>query len=155
MERIERIATDFGMKMGPLRIMDEIGLDVVMHAGWVLFKAFPDRVPNSPILVKLVELGRLGRKTGRGFMLYPSATSWDGNGQPDPELPSLLGLDVSATPSMSDTEIIERLFCGMADEALRCLDDGIITDPADADLASIHALGFPAEHGGVLEWGKM
>jgi len=150
MERIERLTTEFGMKMGPFRIMDEIGLDVVMHAGWVLFKAFPDRVPVSPILLKLVELGRLGRKTGRGFMLYPSATSWDGNGQPDPELRSLL--DSVAPSSLSDTEIVERLFRGMAEEAQRCLDDGIITDAADADLASIHALGFPAERGGILWW---
>ena len=149
-ERIERVAVGFGMKMGPFRIMDEIGLDVVLHAGWVLFKAFPDRVPKSPLLLKLVELGRLGRKTGRGFMLYPSATSWDGNGLPDPELLSLL--EVGTPLQIADAEIVERLFRGMADEALRCLDDGIITDPADADLASVHALGFPEERGGVLKW---
>ena len=152
MERIERVAVGFGMKMGPFRIMDEIGLDVVLHAGWVLFKAFPDRVPRSPLLLKLVELGRLGRKTGRGFMLYPSATSWDGNGFPDPELPSLL--EVGTPLPISDTEIIERLIRGMADEALRCLDDGIITDPADADLASVDALGFPEKHGGILQWAE-
>ena len=150
MERIERVATVFGMKMGPFRIMDEIGLDVVLHAGWVLFKAFPDRVPKSPLLLKLVELGRLGRKTGRGFMLYPSATSWDGSGKPDPELLSLL--EVGTPLPISDTEIVERLIRGMAEEARRCLGDGIITDPADADRASVHALGFPNERGGILQW---
>ena len=151
MERIERLATEFGMKMGPFRIMDEIGLDVVLHAGWVLFKAFPDRVPNSPLLLKLVELGRLGRKTGRGFMLYPSVTSWDGNGRPDSEIRLLL--DSTTTVSLSDAIIVERLFRGMAEEAQRCLDDGIITDRAAADLASVHALGFPQERGGILQWG--
>ncbi len=152
LERIERIAVEFGMKMGPFRIMDEIGLDVVMHAGWILFKAFPERVPHSPELIRLVELGRLGRKTGRGFMVYSSAASWDGDGESDPELSELLGLRKTSS-NISEAEIVEKLFRGMYEEALRCLDDGIITDPADADLASIHALGFPAERGGILQWG--
>ncbi len=149
LSRIERVATDFGMKMGPFRIMDEIGLDVVMHAGWVLYKAFPDRVHNAPLLLKLVELGRLGRKTGRGFMLYPSATSWDGDGVPDPEL-----VVDTVHKKYSDDEIVRRLFLGMYDEALRCVADGIITNPADADLASVHALGFPESRGGVVQWGR-
>ncbi|MDR0391820.1 MAG: 3-hydroxyacyl-CoA dehydrogenase family protein, partial [Planctomycetaceae bacterium] len=83
-ERIERVAVEFGMKMGPFRIMDEIGLDVVLHAGWVLSKAFPNRGKEngSDILVKLVEQQRLGRKTGRGFMIYDSLTQWSSNGKP-------------------------------------------------------------------------
>jgi 3-hydroxyacyl-CoA dehydrogenase/enoyl-CoA hydratase/3-hydroxybutyryl-CoA epimerase/enoyl-CoA isomerase len=147
LQRIERIAQDFGMKMGPFRIMDEIGLDVVLHAGWVLFKAFPDRVPQSPLLLQLIEQGRLGRKTGRGFMLYPNSTSWDGNGEPDP-------LFVSEKTILSDEEIVKQLFLSMYDEAIRCSQDGIISDLADADLASIHALGFPEKTGGVVAWGN-
>ncbi len=150
-QRIERLATDFGMKMGPLRIMDEIGLDVVLHSGWVLFKAFPDRVPQSPLLLNLIDLGRLGRKTGRGFMLYPNATSWNGDGVPDHELPLPPNKELR---EITDEEIIDRLFRSMHDEACRCLADGIVANPADIDLASIHALGFPEEKLGVYTWGK-
>lgn len=155
MQRIEQVATDFGMRMGPFRIMDEIGLDVVLHAGWVLYKAFPDRVPESALLLKLVELGRLGRKTGRGFMLYQNSTSWNGDGTPDPELPIESTSKTHCTTNnsaLSDMEIERRLFDSMYSEALRCRDDGIITDLADADLASVHALGFPSEKGGIVHW---
>jgi 3-hydroxyacyl-CoA dehydrogenase/enoyl-CoA hydratase/3-hydroxybutyryl-CoA epimerase len=151
LQRIELLATTFGMKMGPFRIMDEIGLDVVLHAGWVLFKAFPDRVPDSPLLRKLVEQGQLGRKTGQGFMSYPNSISWDSNNI------SNCHSNVDSPPSnstISDQEIIQRLFVPMYEEAIRCYNDNIITDLADADFASIHALGFPLEKGGIVTWGK-
>lgn len=179
LERIERIALEFGMKMGPFRIMDEIGLDVVLHAGWVLFKAFPERTPSSPTLLEMVRVGRLGRKTGQGFMTYPNSVSWEGEGVPDSNFENLFGpfgtesTDVSdhetvcisppasplqspassLSPSPSDGEIILRLFYSMYEEAVRCRNDGIIDDLAAADLASIHALGFPEDKGGVVQWG--
>ena len=145
--RIERAALQFGMKMGPFRIMDEIGLDVVLHAGWVLHKAFPDRTPLSPILLQLIEQGKLGRKTGQGFMLYTYQTSWEGEGIPNPQFPAGDG-------TVSDTEIIERLFVPMYEEAVQCYEEGIISTLSSADMASIEALGFPAEKGGIAAWGK-
>ena len=147
MQRIEQAATRFGMKMGPFRIMDEIGLDVVLHAGWVLHKAFPDRTPQSPMLLKLIDQGKLGRKTGQGFMLYTHQTSWEGEGVPDP-------LFASPDDTFSESEIVRRLFVPMYEEAVRCFEEGIISDLASADRASIEALGFPAEKGGIVTWGK-
>ena len=145
--QIERAAVQFGMKMGPFRIMDEIGLDVVLHAGWVLHKAFPDRTPQSPILLKLIEQGKLGRKTGQGFMLYTQQTSWDGVGVPDPHF-------ASENETISEAEIVHRLFVPMYEEAIRCFEEGIISDLATADMASVEALGFPAERGGIVTWGQ-
>ena len=147
LQRIERAAVQFGMKMGPFRIMDEIGLDVVLHAGWVLHKAFPDRTPQSPILLKLIEQGKLGRKTLRGFMLYTHQASWEGEGVPDP-------LFASSDDSMPESEIVRRLFVPMYEEAMRCFEEGIISDLASVDMASIEALGFPHEKGGIVTWGK-
>ena len=144
--RIERAAVQFGMKMGPFRIMDEIGLDVVLHAGWVLHKAFPERTPQSPMLLRLIDQGRLGRKTGQGFMFYTQQASWEGPGVPDPQF-------ASADETVSETEIVRRLFVPMYEEAVRCFEAGIISDLAIADRASIEALGFPAEHGGIVTWG--
>jgi 3-hydroxyacyl-CoA dehydrogenase len=145
--RIERAALQFGMKMGPFRIMDEIGLDVVLHAGWVLHKAFPDRTPQSPILLQLIDQGKLGRKTGQGFMLYDRQTSWEGAGIPDPQF-------TSTDETISESEIVRSLFVPMYEEAVRCFEEGIISDLASADMASIEALGFPTEKGGIVTWGK-
>jgi len=144
--RIERAATQFGMKMGPFRIMDEIGLDVVLHAGWVLHKAFPERTPQSPILLKLIDQGKLGRKTGQGFMLYTRQASWEGEGVPDSQF-------ASTDETITDSEIVRRLFVPMYEEAVRCFKEGIISDLSSADMASIEALGFPAERGGIVTWG--
>jgi len=119
--RIECAATQFGMKMGPFRIMDEIGLDVVLHAGWVLHKAFPERTPQSPILLRLIDQGKLGRKTGQGFMLYTRQASWEGEGLPDPQF-------ASADEMVSESEIVRRLFVPMYEEAVRCFEGGIISD---------------------------
>ncbi|MDR2172345.1 MAG: 3-hydroxyacyl-CoA dehydrogenase family protein [Planctomycetaceae bacterium] len=147
MERIERVAVEFGMKMGPFRIMDEIGLDVVLHAGWVLMQAFPERVLNSDILLNLVERRQLGRKTGRGFMIYDSKTQWDGNGTPDKDIIVTKNID----DKISDDQIIKILFGNMRKEALRCYEDGVINNLADADMAAVLALGFPESKGGITQ----
>jgi 3-hydroxyacyl-CoA dehydrogenase len=146
LERIERAARQFGMKMGPFRIMDEIGLDVVLHAGWVLHKAFPDRTPQSAILLRLIEQGKLGRKTGQGFMVYSKQASWEGEGIPDPQF-------ASANETISEEEIVHRLVMPMYEESARCFEEGIISDLSVADVASVEALGFPAEKGGIVTWG--
>jgi len=145
LQRIEGVSLQFGMKMGPFRIMDEIGLDVVLHAGWVLYKAFPDRTPQSPILLQLIEQGKLGRKTGQGFMLYSRQTSWEGEGVPDPQF-------ASSDVTILDSEIEHHLFVPMYEEAVRCREEEVISDLSMADLASIEALGFPAEKGGIVTW---
>ena len=72
-EAIERAASEFGMAIGPLRLMDEIGLDTTLQAGWVLAAAFPERIVSSPLLVSMVKAGRLGQKAGRGSMRTASA----------------------------------------------------------------------------------
>jgi 3-hydroxyacyl-CoA dehydrogenase/enoyl-CoA hydratase/3-hydroxybutyryl-CoA epimerase/enoyl-CoA isomerase len=161
LQKIEHAAVQFGMKMGPFRMMDEIGLDVVLHAGWVLHKAFPDRTPQSPILLRLIEQGHLGRKTGRGFMFYDQSAScrsascrsasWDGEGVPDPIFAS--PEDIISRSAISESAIVHRLFVPMYEEAVRCFEEGIISDLSLADAASIEALGFPIEKGGIITWG--
>ncbi|MDR0870169.1 MAG: 3-hydroxyacyl-CoA dehydrogenase family protein [Planctomycetaceae bacterium] len=124
-ERIDNAAVHFGMRMGPFRIMDEIGLDVVFHSGWVLHKAFPDRVPQSQTLVRLVEQGRLGSKTGSGFRNNSEFQITNYESQ------------------LTEDEIVRRLTAPMFDEARRCVADGIINSIAVAEFAMVNALGFP------------
>ena len=66
-EQVDSAATEFGMALGPLRIMDEIGLDTSLAAGRVLLAAFPDRVAALPLLPLLVKRKQLGQKSGGGF----------------------------------------------------------------------------------------
>ncbi|MCL2622028.1 MAG: 3-hydroxyacyl-CoA dehydrogenase family protein [Planctomycetaceae bacterium] len=147
--QIDLAAEQFGMAMGPFCIMDEIGLDVTMHGGWVLYKAFPDRVEPSPILLELVRNGQLGRKTGCGFYRYDSTTMlWNSPGRPHAELEVVIaekyrGGQMTPLPSVTTEMILDRSVCAMFDEGRRILIDGIATSDAELELAVTLGLGFP------------
>lgn len=149
--RIEEVAGRFGMAMGPFRIIDEIGLDVTLSSGWVLAKAYPERVKHSPVLLKLLDLKRLGRKSGRGFFIYTGTTLWSELGKRDPELESILGCEVPEK-WISDEEIARRLFLGIYLEGLRILEDGVVDSPEAVDTALLLGLGFPSNRGGIFHW---
>jgi 3-hydroxyacyl-CoA dehydrogenase/enoyl-CoA hydratase/3-hydroxybutyryl-CoA epimerase/3-hydroxyacyl-CoA dehydrogenase/enoyl-CoA hydratase/3-hydroxybutyryl-CoA epimerase/enoyl-CoA isomerase len=151
-EAIERAAGDFGMAMGPLRIMDEIGLDTTLLAGRVLWEAFPERVAPSPLLVTMIKNGRLGRKAGQGFFAYSSETAWDGPGQPDPAVDQILARWARPARPFTQETIAHRLLLPMVLEASRLLEEGKVADPRDIDLAVLFGLGFPAARGGLLYW---
>jgi 3-hydroxyacyl-CoA dehydrogenase/enoyl-CoA hydratase/3-hydroxybutyryl-CoA epimerase/3-hydroxyacyl-CoA dehydrogenase/enoyl-CoA hydratase/3-hydroxybutyryl-CoA epimerase/enoyl-CoA isomerase len=152
-ERIDRAARGFGMPLGPIELYDMVGLDTAFYAGLVLSAAYGDRIEASPVIPALVKAGRLGRKTGAGFYRYSGA------GQRE----RIVGVDDTAVEAIAryahprresnDRAIVDRLFIPMLLEALLVLDAGIVRDPADIDLAVIHALGFPAFRGGILAWG--
>ncbi len=151
-ERIDRVARRFGMPMGPIELYDMIGLDTAFYAGLVLSAAYGDRIEASPVIPALVKAGRLGRKTGAGFYRYSGA------GQRE----RIVGTDETAAAAIAryaypqreanDRTITDRLLLPMLLEALRCLDEGLVRDSRDIDLAVIHALGFPAFRGGLLAW---
>lgn len=143
LEGIDRALLDFGMPMGPLRLLDEIGLDVAQKAGKVLGEAFGERAAPSGVLSKLTSAGRMGKKTDRGFYVHQEKGS-----RPDPTLPGLLG--VSRQRSVDKREAEERCTLVMIAEAIRCLDEGIVRRPADVDLAMVLGTGFPPFRGGVL-----
>jgi 3-hydroxyacyl-CoA dehydrogenase/enoyl-CoA hydratase/3-hydroxybutyryl-CoA epimerase/3-hydroxyacyl-CoA dehydrogenase/enoyl-CoA hydratase/3-hydroxybutyryl-CoA epimerase/enoyl-CoA isomerase len=156
MHRIDRAARAFGMPMGPIELYDMIGLDTAFYAGLVMAAAFGDRIDASPVIPALVKSGRLGRKTGGGFYRY--SVPADGNAQraridrPDDTVPAIL-----ASYQLPDTQptaatITDRLVIPMLLEAVRAVDEGIVRDGRDIDLAVIHALGFPAFRGGLLAW---
>jgi len=138
LRRVDAVAEQFGMALGPFRMIDEIGLDVVLHGGWVLHKAFPDRILPSPVLLELIENGHLGRKTGRGFYRYDITQE-----------------DVCSIPSgqqaVSNEMILERLIGGMKQEADRLLDEKITDSKEDIELAVKLGLGFPKNRSFMLE----
>ncbi len=154
MEAVERAAVDFGMAKGPLRLIDEIGLDTVLQGGWVLAAAFPERVVASPLLVGLVKAGRTGCKSGAGFFSYPPGPS---RSDPDQTVQGLIAqwsrpIRSHTAQSHTTQSITRRLMLPMVLEATRVMEEKKVGDPRDIDLAAVLGLGFPASRGGPLRW---
>ncbi len=143
---IDKAMRAFGMPVGPIELLDDVGIDVAWKASETLSKTWPDRMPADPALEKLVENGRIGRKAKKGFYFYES----ERRGDPDPEAYRDLGLfSPSRKSSLSPSEIQERLILPMINEAAYCLAEGVVPSPAKLDLAMIFGTGFPPFRGGL------
>jgi 3-hydroxyacyl-CoA dehydrogenase/enoyl-CoA hydratase/3-hydroxybutyryl-CoA epimerase/3-hydroxyacyl-CoA dehydrogenase/enoyl-CoA hydratase/3-hydroxybutyryl-CoA epimerase/enoyl-CoA isomerase len=142
------------MPMGPITLYDVVGLDVAVHAGRTLLEAFPDRVVPAPILQALFDRGRLGQKVGRGFFDYgPAKGGKPPRGTDSDEVSHLIdecrGEDER---KFLPEEITDRLFLPMLLEATCVLEDGLVRDARDVDLALIYGIGFPPFKGGLFFW---
>ncbi len=147
--RIDRVATQFGMPMGPIRLYDVVGLDVAAHAGKTMIEAFPDRVLDAPLLVAMVDAGRLGEKSGRGFYSYENKKR---RAEEDAELGPLIAQHKREDSDLTDEEIQDRILFPMLLEATRVLDEQIVENARDVDLGLIMGIGFPPFRGGLLFW---
>ena len=146
MEELDQALVGFGMPMGPMELLDEVGLDVAWKVAKVLGEAFPggDR-PN--ILGPLVEAGRLGKKSGRGFYRYAQ-----GSKQPDPAVYSLVSSPSRSAVQSGPDAWVERLLLAMINEAARCLEARVVSSGEQVDLAMIMGTGFPPFRGGLLRY---
>jgi 3-hydroxyacyl-CoA dehydrogenase len=162
-DMIESAATEFGMAKGPFHLMDEIGLDTTLQAGWSMASAFPDRIPVSPLLVALIKLGRLGQKSGAGFFSYADSVAIASSTAPYTATLEIIARWAKTTKQHSSEDIVIRLLLPMILEATRILEEGgwlghlarkerPRCDPRDIDLGVIFGLGFPAQRGGLLWW---
>ncbi|MFC7336224.1 3-hydroxyacyl-CoA dehydrogenase NAD-binding domain-containing protein [Haloferula chungangensis] len=138
---IDSTMLDYGMPMGPLRLLDEVGLDVALHVAETLSAAYPDRMRVPGIIRKLVEAGFVGRKAGSGFYNYDD----------DDDTTNAAALDLceETIPIPLDTQ--QRLADLLTDEAQRCLDEGIAESADDINLAMVLGTGYPAFRGGPLQ----
>ena len=143
-DQVDQAMTRWGWPVGPFALLDEVGLDVAKHAGEVVRNALGDRITAPPVLAHLVDDRRLGRKSKRGFYLYEDEKKGK---RVDPAVYKLI--DWQARP-FEDREIVERCWLQMLNETARCMEEGIITDPADVDLGVIFGFGFPPFRGGLL-----
>ena len=138
-EVIDKAMLDFGMPMGPLRLLDEIGLDVSLHVARTLSIAFPDRMKIPSILVKLVDQGLTGKKSGAGFYLYEK-----GDTKPN------INIQPGTSPESSPRAIQDELVLLMSKEAAMCLDEGLTESAADIDFAMVMGTGYAPFRGGPL-----
>jgi 3-hydroxyacyl-CoA dehydrogenase/enoyl-CoA hydratase/3-hydroxybutyryl-CoA epimerase/3-hydroxyacyl-CoA dehydrogenase/enoyl-CoA hydratase/3-hydroxybutyryl-CoA epimerase/enoyl-CoA isomerase len=151
---IEHAAKAFGMPMGPFTLYDVVGLDVAVHAGRVMLDAFPDRVVPAKIVQKLVDHGRIGQKAGRGFFDYaPAKGGQPPRGTLSAEVAKLIDdCRTGASRKFTADELTDRLFLPIVVEATRVLEDGLVPDVRDIDLALILGIGFPPFRGGLFFW---
>jgi 3-hydroxyacyl-CoA dehydrogenase/enoyl-CoA hydratase/3-hydroxybutyryl-CoA epimerase len=138
--QIDEAMLDFGMPMGPLRLLDKIGLDVGKHVAGTLAAAFPSRMSLPPLMDAMIEAGFLGRKVGKGFYLY---------GKDDLE-PNPLVLALREAKEEPMKHIAERLALLMSEEAALCLDEAIAETPQDIDFAMVMGTGYAPFRGGPL-----
>ncbi len=149
MQAIERAAKKFGMPVGPLTLYDIVGLDTAFFAGRVMYEAFPDRVVVSPIVGSLIKAGRLGQKSRAGFFSYAKHPE---RGEADPRVAKILAPYLRKEEKFSAEQLTNRLILPMLVEATRVLEEKLVRDPRDLDLALIYGIGFPPFRGGLLFW---
>jgi 3-hydroxyacyl-CoA dehydrogenase/enoyl-CoA hydratase/3-hydroxybutyryl-CoA epimerase len=144
-ESLDKAMVDFGMPMGPMALLDEVGIDVASKVAGILMGAFGHRMEKSEVVEKLYADGRHGKKNGKGLYLYDSGKRKG----PDPSVYKLLGL----TPHPADDKaVVERMILAMINEASLILDEKIVASAGELDLAMIMGTGFPPFRGGLLRY---
>ena len=149
-EEIDKAALAFGMPMGPIRLLDEVGLDVAAHVSKVMVNGYGERMAVPDFAEKLVALDRKGRKNGAGFYTYTGKESAPWNG-----LAHALGLPSKPTKLRSQQDIADRLILHLVNEAMKCLNEGVAGDDRELakkqiDLGTVMGIGFPPFRGGVI-----
>jgi len=153
--KIDGALAQWGMPMGPLRLIDEIGIDVTVDIATTLEKAYGKRDHPAVILTKMREAGMLGRKSGTGFYKYggktqlpnESLSQWRRAGETKGDVDSAAG-------ALAKEALADRLMFLMANEAARCVEEKVVESPEDADYGMILGTGFAPHRGGPLRFAE-
>jgi 3-hydroxyacyl-CoA dehydrogenase/enoyl-CoA hydratase/3-hydroxybutyryl-CoA epimerase len=162
---IDKALVDFGFPVGPITLIDEVGLDVAAKAGKIMADAFPDWMQPAKSLVAVVAAGRYGRKSQKGFYTYDKEGK---KGEVDqsvyplflapgsvPVVKTIAPVTAPETPvipEMPAIQVQQRTVLAMLNEAARCLSDGIIKSPRDGDVGAVFGIGFPPFRGGPFRY---
>jgi 3-hydroxyacyl-CoA dehydrogenase / enoyl-CoA hydratase / 3-hydroxybutyryl-CoA epimerase len=146
-EAIDRALVAFGFPVGPIKLLDEVGIDVAEKAGRVVRQELGDRLDAPPGMEKLIQDQRLGRKNQRGFYLYGDKDKKKGV---DQSVYALLG--ITPGTKMSAEDIARRCTLQMVNEAAHCFGEGVLRSARDGDIGAIFGLGFPPFLGGPFRY---
>jgi 3-hydroxyacyl-CoA dehydrogenase/enoyl-CoA hydratase/3-hydroxybutyryl-CoA epimerase/enoyl-CoA isomerase len=154
--KVDKVMEKFGWPMGPAYLQDVVGMDTSHHVGDVLAEGYPDRMGHAEgktALDVMYEAKRFGQKTGSGFYKYETDPKGKPKKTPDPVSYELLkAAQPKGMLEMSDDEIVDRHMLPMIIETVRCLDDGIVESPVEADMGLLYGVGFPPFRGGALKY---
>jgi 3-hydroxyacyl-CoA dehydrogenase/enoyl-CoA hydratase/3-hydroxybutyryl-CoA epimerase len=145
-EAVDGAMTAFGFPVGPIALLDEVGIDVGAKVAKVMAKAFGERMTAPVSMEEVLADGRQGRKNKRGFYTYD-----DGKKTVDESVYALLP-GGGARREAEAREIQDRLVFAFLNEAVRCLEEGILRSPRDGDVGAIFGLGFPPFLGGPFRY---
>ncbi len=144
-EQLDGALLDFGFPVGPITLLDEVGVDIGAKIMPILVNELGERFKGPDVFDTLLNDGRKGRKSGKGFYTYKGKKK-----EVDKSVYKLLNLTPES--KLSGNDIALRCVLPMLNEAVRCLDDGIIRSPRDGDIGAIFGIGFPPFLGGPFRY---
>ncbi|MEW6989482.1 fatty acid oxidation complex subunit alpha FadJ [Colwelliaceae bacterium 6441] len=144
-EKLDKALVKFGFPVGPMQLLDEVGIDIGAKIGPILQAELGERFASPEAFNKLIADGRLGKKVKKGFYQYNSKKKLV-----DETIYPLLG--ISKNEKLTSDEISLRCVYMMLNEAVRCLDEGIIRNARDGDIGAIFGIGFPPFLGGPFHY---
>lgn len=144
-EQLDTALLNFGFPVGPITLLDEVGVDIGAKIMPILVNELGERFQGPDVFDKLLNDDRKGRKSGKGFYTYKGKKK-----EVDKSVYKLLGLTPES--KLAEKDIAMRCVLPMLNEAVRCLDEGIIRSPRDGDIGAIFGIGFPPFLGGPFRY---
>jgi 3-hydroxyacyl-CoA dehydrogenase/enoyl-CoA hydratase/3-hydroxybutyryl-CoA epimerase len=151
-EAIDKAMVDWGFPVGPIQLLDEIGIDVAAHVGEIVHAAFGDRLLPPPGMKRLQGDERNGRKNGRGFYRYAKSKRDTRGSEKKVDSSVYAVLGVTPKAKLPPEEIQMRCALQMVNEALLCFSEEILRSPRDGDVGAVFGLGFPPFRGGPFRY---
>lgn len=153
-QQVDKVMERWGWPMGPAYLLDVVGIDTGVHAEKVMAEGFPTRMGKDFTSATdiMFNANRYGQKNAKGFYDYVLDKKGKQKKVVSEEVYKLLEPHVAPRKEFSSEEIIARMMIPMATELARCLEEGVVASPAEADMALIYGLGFPPFRGGVFRW---
>jgi 3-hydroxyacyl-CoA dehydrogenase/enoyl-CoA hydratase/3-hydroxybutyryl-CoA epimerase len=145
-DKIDKALTRFGFPVGPIKLLDEVGIDIGSKIQPILEKAFGERMKSSGVQEMLIANKRLGKKVKKGFYNYTEKQKNTIDESVYEEL------NIHQKNDMDEKTIVERCLYPMLNEASYCLAEGIIQSPRDGDIGAIFGIGFPPFLGGPFRY---
>ncbi|AMG29851.1 fatty acid oxidation complex subunit alpha FadJ [Grimontia hollisae] len=144
-EHIDNALLDFGFPVGPVTLLDEVGIDIGAKISPILLNELGERFRAPDVFDVMLNDGRKGRKSGKGFFVYKGKKK-----EVDKRVYTLLGVELKS--QLSSHELALRCVLMMLNEAARCLDEGVVKSARDGDIGAVFGIGFPPFLGGPFRY---